>query len=262
MRFGAMTNPRLDPITQTHWIGQHAFDYIDLAVEPPQADHMDIDCKSLTELLGQYNLGVIVHTSPFLPIANPHEAARRAARTELLYALDFAHHLGSELLSLHYLAPPNYYSFHETVDLYVRELRALIDAAQGKGVTIALENSPTNQGELVLFREIFQKAPEVRLLLDLGHSHINSPANLALEFLEDQIVGNRLSHVHVSDNDGLSDLHLPLGSVRNGVDWKEMIGMLRRHPYDGTVTLEIFSPDREYLLTSRDKFRTWWNEAV
>ena len=262
MKLGVMTNPRLDPIPQIHWIGQHSFDFVDMAVEPPKADHMDVDYHGLREKLDYYNLGVIVHTSPYLPIANLHAVVRESARKEILYALDLAHDLESRLLSIHYLGSPKSFNFEDTVVLYVRLLTVLCQAAKSKGVIIALENGLAGQGEVILFREIFKRVPDARLLLDLGHTHINTSTNMAREFLDDQIIGRRLVHVHVSDNDGCSDLHLPLGSIRNGVDWKKMINVLRKHPYDGTVTLEVFSPDHDYLLASRDKFRTWWDETL
>jgi predicted DNA-binding WGR domain protein len=31
--------------------------------------------------------------------------------------------------------------------------------------------------------------------------------------------------------------------------------------YDGTNTLEVFAPQKEYLLLSRDLLRRWWAEA-
>jgi hypothetical protein len=34
--------------------------------------------------------------------------------------------------------------------------------------------------------------------------------------------------------------------------------MLKSFGYDGTITLEVFSLDRRYLLFSRDKLREIW----
>jgi sugar phosphate isomerase/epimerase len=262
MQLGVMTNPLKDPLPQIDWIGKNSFDYVDLTVEPPRAEHTDLDHHDIRKTLNRNNLDVVVHTSPYLPIANPHQAVRDAARAELLNALDLACKLGSPLLTLHYLGRPKFFSVEKTVEIYARLLTALVRAADGKDIAIALENSPINRGEVGLFRKIFRQVPEARLLLDVAHTHIHTAANLAGDFLADPILGNRLSHVHVSDNDGLSDLHVPLGSVRNGINWPEMIRNLRTHPYDGRITLEVFSPDPDYLLVSRDKFLAGWNKAA
>ena len=256
-----MTNPGLELISQIHWIGQQGFDYVDLALEPPRADHMDIEREALLETLLEYNLGIIVHTSPYLPISNPHGEARKAAMREMFNAIHLAEDLGAGLLTIHYLGGPSLFTSEAILDLYVQLLEELCVRAVEAGLSIAIENSPRNQDEVLIFREIFQRVPEVRLLLDIGHTHINTKENSAPDFLRDEILGRRLSHVHVSDNDGRSDLHLPLGSIRNGVDWQEIIGLLKGHGYNGTVTLEIFSPVTEYLITSRNRLQALWEET-
>ena len=262
MQFGAMTNPYKELLPQIHWIGTHGFDYVEIAVEPPKAEHTKIDSGEIQRTIATYNLEVVIHTSPYLPVASAHPAVRAAAQAELLGVLALADKLGSPLLTIHYLGFPKFYSFKEAIDTYVHLLKVLTHAAKGTGIEIAIENSPANRKEIKLFREIFQRVPDARLLLDIGHTNIHVIGNLAKDFLEDAILGDRISHVHVSDNDGQDDLHLPLGSVRNGVDWQEIIGVLQEHFYKGRITFEVFSPDLDYLLISRDKFKARWAESL
>jgi sugar phosphate isomerase/epimerase len=71
-----------------------------------------------------------------------------------------------------------------------------------------------------------------------------------------------LIHVHLSDNDGSADQHLPLGGTsRNRTDWLKRIRKLKRTGYDGTLSLEVFTEEREYLLASRKLLQEWWNLA-
>jgi hypothetical protein len=75
-------------------------------------------------------------------------------------------------------------------------------------------------------------------------------------------LGNKLLHVHLSENDGTADQHLPLGAApRSTTDWPGHIKKLKASGYDGTITLEVFAPQKEYLLLSRDLLRRWWVEA-
>jgi hypothetical protein len=54
-----------------------------------------------------------------------------------------------------------------------------------------------------------------------------------------------------------------LGSTpRSKTNWPEHIRKLKSSGYDGTITLEEFSPEQEHLLLSRDLLRRWWDEAV
>ena len=57
--------------------------------------------------------------------------------------------------------------------------------------------------------------------------------------------GDRLAHVHVHDNLGGDDLHLPL-SVGT-IDWSEIAATLKRAGWDGAVTLEIVAAERARL---------------
>jgi sugar phosphate isomerase/epimerase len=62
--------------------------------------------------------------------------------------------------------------------------------------------------------------------------------------------------VHVHDNVGADDLHLPLGS--GTVDWLAVVGALKAVGYDGTVTLEVFDTEPEYVDLSLRLWRKWW----
>ncbi len=64
----------------------------------------------------------------------------------------------------------------------------------------------------------------------------------------------------MSDNRaGSADLHLPLGAGL--IPWNKIVTELKKYQYDGTITLEVFSRDRRYLLASRDKLLELWNSA-
>lgn len=65
-------------------------------------------------------------------------------------------------------------------------------------------------------------------------------------------------HVHLSDNFQRFDDHLPLGVGR--IDWNQALRLIRKVGYDGTMTMEVFSPDRDYVLLSAQKVRAWWDE--
>ena len=73
-------------------------------------------------------------------------------------------------------------------------------------------------------------------------------------------LGPKLLHVHLSENDGTADQHLPLGAApRSTTGWPQHVKKLKAAGYDGTITLEVFAPHREYLLLSRDLLRKWWD---
>jgi sugar phosphate isomerase/epimerase len=121
-----------------------------------------------------------------------------------------------------------------------------------------LENIPGRFGDVGVLRQLFDAVPGLSWHLDVGHANLNAPANVTPELLA--AFSERLVHVHLSDNKGGdADLHLPLGV--GTIDWGWAIGLLKRSGFDDTITLEVFSPDDEYLAISRRKVRQLWDEV-
>ncbi len=72
--------------------------------------------------------------------------------------------------------------------------------------------------------------------------------------------GDRLHHLHVHDNKGQSDRHLPPGT--GTINWREVVRALREVGYDETMTLEVFVPDRDYVLLAKRKMEALWREVA
>jgi sugar phosphate isomerase/epimerase len=66
--------------------------------------------------------------------------------------------------------------------------------------------------------------------------------------------------VHVGDNNGQEDGHLPVGTGRVN-DVAGGLAAIKASGYDRTITLEVFSSDRDYLAMSLKKVRTIWESA-
>jgi sugar phosphate isomerase/epimerase len=69
------------------------------------------------------------------------------------------------------------------------------------------------------------------VVLDVAHAHIREEE---LEFIER--FGERIGHVHVSDNQGDRDTHLRIGE--GSVRWDQVMEALKGSPFDGWVTIE------------------------
>ena len=70
---------------------------------------------------------------------------------------------------------------------------------------------------------------------------------------------NRIGHVHASDNSSRDDEHLPVGV--GTIDFPEFVKALKGIGYDDTITLEVFSRDRDYLRISREKLAAMFARA-
>ena len=106
---------------------------------------------------------------------------------------------------------------------------------------------------------LLDEVPLLAFHLDSGHAKLERGYDRWDEYIDR--LGEKLRHVHLSDNDGTADQHLPLGAVpRSRTNWGEHIRKLKASGYDATITLEVFSPEKEHLLVSRDLLRSWWEQ--
>jgi sugar phosphate isomerase/epimerase len=71
--------------------------------------------------------------------------------------------------------------------------------------------------------------------------------------------GPRIQHVHISDNNGRADEHLPPG--RGSIDFRWLVLNLKKIGFQGSVTFEIFTDSNMDLKSSRDQFEKWWAQA-
>ena len=127
-------------------------------------------------------------------------------------------------------------------------LEQLIIRATDLEVRLAMEN--TYETDTSLFEEIFERfpTPALGMCLDTGHATCFGqvdPGQWSLRFYD------RIVHVHCSDNDGHSDLHLALGY--GVVNFRALLEPLARVGKEPSITLEVSGDDaaasRDYLET-------------
>jgi sugar phosphate isomerase/epimerase len=258
MKIGAMNHPARNPLQEIDWFGQHGFDFVDFTLEPPAADPDQIDLRAIRHALDRHGLDVVAHTAWFLPIGSPFSSIREACLSEFRRSLRAATQIGAAVMNLHYSKSPSFSSKEKTIDWHVEVLGRLCAEASRVGVTIVMEHVPLGGSEqLENIAAIMEKVPLLRFHLDCGHAKLERGYDRWDEYLDR--LGHKLLHVHLSDNDGTADQRLPLGSApRSTTDWPTHIKKLKATGYDGTITLEVFSEPREYLLLSRDLLRRWW----
>lgn len=259
MRFGAMNFPVNPVVDEIENIARLGFDYLELAMDPPMAHHLVIAGQqaAIAKRLKKHTLGLICHLPTFLSTADLSDAIRQASLKEMLQSLDVAAQLGARKVVLH---PSMVFGMGGFVLDTVKEhaldfIGTMVAAAQRLGVTICLENMmPRNMlgVEPGYFVEIFKEFSSLKLTLDTGHANIGDPSGSRLNKLLSRL-GDRLGHIHVSDNLGRYDDHLPVGS--GTVQFPSLIDKLKKSGYDDTLTLEVFVDDRQMLVDSRERIQ-------
>jgi len=252
---GAMNHPARPLAEQIHWLAKSGFDFLDLTLEPPQAASWNIDARGIGRLLRSYNLQVVGHTAPFLPIASPVEDLRQAALAEFRRDVDVFQQVGARYMNVH----PGTSPMHDRAFSVARNLETLgelVRYAGQAGIGIMIENMPGTFNNAEQLSELFNPLPKLGLHLDIGHANLMNPTNTTAEIIAAH--GTRLRHVHCHDNRGGNlDLHLPLGA--GNLNLAECLRVLKACGYDATITLEVFSSDLNHLIYSRNVLREVWD---
>jgi len=256
MKIGLMNNPAGSLEKEIIACGKANYDFVDLTIEGPKA--LNPDQKKILALLDEYNLSVVGHTDPCLPYAYPISSVRQACFEELERCAEIFSALGATIMNIHpcYYCPPAMKK--DLVELNIRALKPLREMAAAHGLTLVLENFRAPFNTVSTYTRLLQAVPGLEIHLDFGHGNMGGDDGAAFC----RQLGEHIKHVHLSDNRGTHDDHLPLG-VGN-VDWKEAFSALRSIGYDGTITLEVFCNDKavlfDYLRISRELVERFWEK--
>lgn len=256
MKIGMMNDPAKDIIEEFTFAGENKFDFVDLTIEPPNAQIVDIDIQKILALCKKHNIKIIGHTNFYMPWASPIKRLKDASMQEFTDHFIFFNKLGVKYVNLH----ANWYqpnsSNKEIISRIIESLKELVVIAKRYDLKLMLENQPNgplSTPESLI--PVFDKVDNLFFHLDVGHAQVAGRSeNLTNKFIAN--FKDKLVHVHISDNKGNNDDHLPIGT--GIIDWKDMLKQLKRVGYNNTITLEVFVKDRKYLLYSKKKILELW----
>lgn len=258
MLIGTMNHPEKNVLEEIEWMAALGMEFLDLTLEPPAAASWRVDAPRIRSALERHKMPVVGHTAWYIPMANAMEEVRQGAVAELRRCLYKFAEIGARWMNIH---PDRHTPFHPRsfyLQRNLQSLQELLPDVKKCGVGLMIENLPGDYNSAEQLGELLDPMPELMLHLDIGHANLQVPHNTTGEIL--RAYGKRLRHVHLHDNKGgQADLHLPLGA--GNLNLQETVCQLRDCGYDGTVTLEVFTPDKHYLAYSRDRLREVWQQC-
>jgi sugar phosphate isomerase/epimerase len=114
------------------------------------------------------------------------------------------------------------------------------------GCKVAIENIFDEEPSVLKALVEAIDSPRVGHCFDVGHWNLFHTVSMAEWFAE---LGERIIHVHVHDNHGLSDDHLPLGDGM--IDFDEYFRLMRRYSPDASYAIEAH--DRNKVLLAHER---------
>ena len=166
--------------------------------------------------------------------------------------------LGAKYIALHPIMPFGYDSPErpeEQFRLNVEFFSRLASVAEENDVIICLENMPfTNlptasiNSILRIVREV--NHPNLRVCLDTGHANIVKPDPAEAV----RLVGKELlMMLHIHDNMGDRDSHLPPALGYGTIDWEDFATALAEIGFDGVLSLETHVDEMKFAEEEREQ---------
>ena len=177
--------------------------------------------------------------------------------TYRLFEKDFelARDLGAVLVNIHL--------YHEKgISAYVEAIRPLVRRAAEAGLQLSIENTPHHPPED--FNELFAQlrrleggVKNVGMCLDLGHANLCAATrNDYLQFVDRLAPHVPIIHLHLHENYGDTDSHLPLFTGPAGRDDSGIRGFLARmqqRNFSGSIIFEQWPHPPSLLIQARDR---------
>jgi sugar phosphate isomerase/epimerase len=257
MLYGGMNSPVKPVLKQLETIAELGFDYLELTMDAPQTHHSMIrqQKNEILRTLNRFKMQLVCHLPTFVSTADLTESLRKASLNEVLQSLEVATDLQPLKVVLH---PSQFVGLSLAVMDQAEKhawmsLEAIVERADQLGLCLCIENMFPSTHSLVEpedFYPVFERFPSLRMTLDIAHAHIQSKGCRRTLDLIDRF-GDRIEHVHASDNFGREDIHLPIGA--GTLEFPKILKALKERGYDKTLTLEVFSKDIDYLKISKEK---------
>ncbi|MFA5930012.1 MAG: sugar phosphate isomerase/epimerase [Candidatus Micrarchaeia archaeon] len=254
MIIGAMNDPKKGVADEIALFGEMGFDYFELTIEAPLArpDRLLKERQAVLDALSSYNFGVLAHMPWYFSVAHPYPSVQEAINLEFCRAFDTAALFGAKKATLHTeFLPAGIEERGVRVAKTVENIRKLHKEAEVRGLELLVENFNASSFSIREFKLLFSESG-MGMTLDVGHASTADGEGLENYLAQFK---KRVKHVHLHDNDRRADQHLPLGAGK--IDIARAVKELKAF-YDGTITLEVHSQDREYLKISREKLEIMW----
>ncbi len=164
----------------------------------------------------------------------------------ILEAIDFSSALGITTAVCHTTTPAlsPQVSMKRWLKGFIPQFKAITAYAKKSALTICWEN--TYERDFSIFEAMLAAEPDTLFCLDTGHAHCFARFS-AVEFLN--AFGSKVRHMHLHDNNGDEDSHLPIG--RGSIDFASLM----QHPAVNGIVYAVFELDQKDFLSCTEEVK-------
>jgi sugar phosphate isomerase/epimerase len=181
---------------------------------------------------------------------------KQAADELFKNSVKFARDIGATLFNIHFYPA-------DGIKAYVASIEPLLEILAQANMKLSIENTPetTPQDFNRLFKYLGHLGSpyvfSIGMCLDIGHANLCGPTrNDYLRYIDLLDPGVPIIHVHLHENYGDYDSHLPVFTGPAGKDpsgIKGLIERLKKRGFSGSIILEQWPQPAELLDEARNK---------
>lgn len=205
--------------------------------------------RAIRQRAAEHDVELTVHAPlTFVPVDKPQDA-------RLYSTVEFAHDIGATLINLHL-------DIGRGADQFVEALATTLRLTAEANLKLAIENTvwtgPEDFNALFTALEKRRDLPtaHVGMCFDLGHANLyGATQNNYWRFLDLLAPTVRIIHLHLHENLGDRDSHLPLftgPSRHNATGIAGMLSRVRQRGFNACAILEQWPAPPSLLLNARD----------
>lgn len=257
VRIGNQTSFSAPPILPFEYAIENGFDTFEWFPDKrPSGIGWNIDDISpetrlyIRKMAVEHNVSLTIHARWW---ANPLISENQKVLSE---DLKFAIDINATLINIHLYKDNG-------LENYVKSIMPFIIRSKESGIKLAIENTAlTNPDDFNKLFFILQNLKGVRtehvgMCLDIGHANLCDLArNDYIGFLDQIAPETPIIHVHLHENYGDQDSHLPIftGPARNNdTGVRALIERLKKRGFSGSIILEQWPQPPSLLNQARDK---------
>jgi sugar phosphate isomerase/epimerase len=262
-KFGMLTDPLESVPDEIVKFKRLGFDYVEIGIEEPLATPQILtrQKRQILKSLSENEMFAIGHSAYWVQFGSTHEKARRGWIEEAKDMIRVASQLKLDLMNFHFYGKfGRVGDTQESLDFFLHNfctaMEELCKFGRTRHVRLMLENVPVRDcgtGGIGNFSYVMAKVPLLNCHLDIAHAYIEGGMSRIKKYLTR--FSERLVHIHIHDNHGELDEHLPIGS--GSIDFIQVVRWLKMIKYSRTITFEVFTSRRD-SVESRDNFKKLW----
>jgi sugar phosphate isomerase/epimerase len=208
-----------------------------LGIEYAELVHQYPHDKVDTESLESFDLKYSIH-APFMDvnIAALQDKSRENSINQIKESIDLANEIDAEAVVVHpglasFLA--NKYFLYTVYEFANESIKEIGEYGRELGVLTTIENMPAFDGMIYQNMNDLDDllvSLDMSMTLDIGHAnHVG--------YAPDGMIFDSIKHVHMHDNFGDDDAHLPFGE--GSIDLKGIVHKLEEKNYNGIYIIEV-----------------------